>query len=160
MPCYLSPVRRTRQDPADDARRPHQVQEVRPELRIAPAASRAKANANALEPIELDGAPEEHEGIAVEGLDVAAWTFIDNSASEFPTLALEIREHATILAEHSEINHKFKPQQPTGPSSTRSSARATRPSRENRPGPPEDVLNDLGRQGWVVKAMSTPHLMD
>lgn len=24
----------------------------------------------------------------------------------------------------------------------------------------EQVLNDLARQGWVVKAMSTPHLKD
>jgi hypothetical protein len=128
---------------------------------VAPAASKGKVKAAALDPIELDGSTQESEGIAVEGLDAAAWTFSNVPTTELPIVEAESAEHAAIRVEHSEISHRFEAHEPTGLKQYKVLCSRDKVFEGKFDlARLEEVLNDLGRQGWVVKAMSTPHLKD
>lgn len=128
---------------------------------VAPAASKSKVKADALGLIELDETSQEREGIAVEGLDAAAWAFLDNSTAEPPRVEAETSEHATIPLEQSEISHTFEPHEATHANQYKVLCSRDRIFEGKFDVVRlEEVLNDLARQGWVVKAMSTPHLKD
>ena len=128
---------------------------------VAPAAGKSKAKADALDPIEIDGTTQENEGIAVEGLDAAAWTFSNAPTAELPIVEAESAEHATIPVEHSEISHTFEAHDPTGRKQYKVLCSRDKVFEGKFDvARLEEVLNDLARHGWVVKAMSTPHLKD
>jgi hypothetical protein len=119
----------------------------------APATAGAAVGAEAAT-AELTGTP--HEGIAVEGLDASAWAISSDQPSDLLKAEPEA-DHAPSAG--AEAAHAFVPHDATGFKEYKilcsrdkifeGKFDLTRL---------EEALNYYGRQGWVVKAMSTPHL--
>jgi len=97
-------------------------------------------------------------GIAVAGLEAAEWAV----ATDQPPDQLKAELDSEVgHSEHSEVAHAFEAHSPTGFKEYKvlwsrdkmfeGKFDVTRL---------EDALNLFARQGWVVKAMSTPHLKD
>jgi len=97
-------------------------------------------------------------GIAVDGLEASAWAV----ATDDPPDLLKAKVEADAgPSEHAEAAHAFEAHSPAGFKEYKvlwsrdklfeGKFDVTRL---------EDALNYFARQGWVVKAMSTPHLKD
>jgi hypothetical protein len=97
-----------------------------------------------------------HDGIAVEGLDAGAWAVASDQPSG--TLAA-LAEHEAAPADIAEQASAFIPQEQAGRKEYKIIC-----SRDKifegkfELARLEEVLNYLARQGWVVRAMTTPHL--
>ncbi len=121
---------------------------------VAPASAKAPvATGPSAAPVAAAAA---HDGIAVEGLDAAEWAVASDQPSG--TLAA-LGEHEAAPAETGEHASAFVPQDQAGRKEYKIVC-----SRDKifegkfELARLEEVLNYLAQQGWVVKAMSTPHL--
>ncbi len=105
-----------------------------------------------------DAAGTPHGGIAVEGLDASAWAVAGDQSPEVFRPEAE-PEHGP--AEVEEAAHAFEAHP-----STRHKEYKVICSRDKMfegkfdVARLEETLNQFARQGWVVKAMSNPHLKD
>ena len=125
---------------------------------VAPAAS--NLNRIATIPVELEGTDRDDEGIAVEGLD-AAWTLSSRPTAELPRVDAETTELPALQAEPSQVGHAFEAHESAGLKQYKVLCSRDKVFEGKFDlARLEQVLNDLARQGWVVKAMSTPHLKD
>ena len=125
---------------------------VAPSAAKAPAAEEAVVAAGQAAPqaaLAADG------GIAVDGLEAAAWTVAGEAAPEL-LKAEELQPGNTDSA-----HHAFEPHNPTGVKEYKVLWSRDKLFEGKFDVPRlEEALNNFARQGWVVKAMSTPHLKD
>ncbi len=98
-----------------------------------------------------------HDGIAVEGLEASAWTMSDPSPDGLgPGL---VPEHGPIVAD--EAAHAFEAHHHAGHKEYKIIwSRDKMFEGKFDVARLEETLNQYARQGWVVKAMSNPHLKD
>jgi len=99
-----------------------------------------------------------HGGIAVEGLDAAAWAVTSDQSPEGLRIEPE-PEHGP--AEGDDAAHAFETHHSTGPKEYKViCSRDKMFEGKFDVARLEETLNHFARQGWVVKAMSNPHLKD
>jgi hypothetical protein len=123
---------------------------------VAPSPGKSTTAAGAAEAPAAVAASPAHDGITVEGLDASAWTVASDQPSG--TLAA-FAEHEAAPAESGETASAFVAHEPAG----RKEYKLVCSRDKIFEGKfdlarLEETLNYLARQGWVVKAMSTPHL--
>jgi hypothetical protein len=122
---------------------------------VAPAPAKAPVGAGSPEAPAAAAAPV-HDGIAVEGLDAGAWAV----ASDQPSgMLAAIAEHEGAAAEAGGHATAFIPHDPGGRKEYKIiCSRDKIFEGQFDLARLEEAINYLARQGWVVKAMSTPHL--
>jgi hypothetical protein len=120
---------------------------------VSPPAAKAGAAVSA--PTGPSAVAEPHEGIEVEGLDASHWAIPTDAA--FTLKADPPSDHGkTAEAHRAVVAEKAAAAGPREYKLLTSKDKIF----DNRfdLARMEEVLNQLARQGWVVKAMSTPHL--
>jgi Domain of unknown function (DUF4177) len=122
---------------------------------VAPAAAKAPATAGA-QAVAAEAVGASHEGIAVEGLDAAAWTVSGDAPGDLLKLEPEA-DHGSPEAH--DVGHGFEAH-----GSSEFKEYKIICSRDKifegkfELARLEEVINHYARQGWVVRGMSTPHL--
>ena len=105
-----------------------------------------------------DAAGTAQGGIAVEGLDASAWAVAGDPS---PDVFRPEPEPAHGPAEGDEAAHAFEAHHSTGHKEYKViCSRDKMFEGKFDVGRLEETLNHFARQGWVVKAMSNPHLKD
>lgn len=96
-------------------------------------------------------------GIAVDGLEASAWAV----ATDHPPDVLKADAEA-VPSEHADVaHHAFEAHEPAGFKEYKVLWSRDKLFEGKFDVPRlEEALNHFARQGWVVKAMSTPHLKD
>jgi hypothetical protein len=123
---------------------------------VAPPAAKAAATPGAGEAPAAVATPTAHDGITVEGLDAGAWAV---SSDQPPDTLAAKAEHEPVAAESAGAGSAFVAHDSTGRKEYKIIC-----SRDKifegkfELARLEEAINYLARQGWVVRAMSTPHL--
>jgi hypothetical protein len=123
---------------------------------VAPSPAKAATPGGAAEAPAAMATTPAHDGITVEGLDASAWAVPGDQPSG---MLAAIAEHDAAPAESGESATAFVAQDST----SRKEYKIVCSRDKVFEGKfdlarLEETLNYLARQGWVVKAMSTPHL--
>ena len=126
---------------------------------VAPSAAKAPAVEGAAvaagQPAAMAAASADG-GIAVDGLEASAWTV----ASDQPPPLLRAEGEA-VSSESDVAHHAFEPHDATGFKEYKVLWSRDKLFEGKFDVPRlEEALNFFARQGWVVRAMSTPHLKD
>jgi hypothetical protein len=118
----------------------------------------AKAGATAGPATSATSAAAAHEGIEVEGLDASAWSLSTDSASGLKVEAAPEGEPRSESASASP-----SPFVHAGPATGAKEYKILTPRDKIFDGRfdlarLEEALNQYGKQGWVVRAVTTPHI--